>query len=244
MDHARRLASPLLAVALLSGCDIAEKIPQSPQDLQRLTSPFGLATRELIEETPEGKVYRVRIESRRAASWNHADFAMWETLQHSCPDGEKYETLSTKPATVAGSVDGGASSRQEWPAGTLFVRTVRCAPTPPYEFQFEASVTSDEAYRQMIRRLFQAAPDSQGEQLVQFIVDSPAEPKYKQIERLFGAAVHRKLADCPAGVVVTHPMIGVFPKTGDAKDRGRPNGYVGFVLECTDKPPAGASAGS
>jgi len=244
LKHGRPLALSVLAIALLPGCDILDKIPRTPEDFALAASPFGAATRELLEESSEGKVYRVMIESKRAASWTQADFAMWETLQHSCPDGERYVTLSTKPEVVLGSVDSGESSRREWPAGTLFVRTLRCAPKPSYEFEFEASVTQDKGYGQMFRRLSDAAPSSQARQVVRPILDSPAAPKYEQVEQIIGLAVHQMLANCNDGVVVTHPMIGAFPTAIEAKDRGQLAGYVGFILECQGRSPGTAATGS
>ncbi|KFN45549.1 hypothetical protein [Arenimonas metalli] len=238
MRHARPLALSALAIALLPGCDILEKIPRTPEDFARAASPFGAATRELLEDSPEGKVYRIMIESKRTASWAQADFAMWQDLRSSCPDGAQHENLSTEPAT-----DGAhESSQQEHPAGTHFIRTFRCAPKPAYQFEFESRLPHEQAVEQMTRRLREAAPDSKGGRVVVPILDSSTDTKFDQIEGFLGGLVHSMLNKCPTGVVVSHPVIGLFPPSDEASDLSQPLGYFAYIVECTGNAPATAAA--
>jgi hypothetical protein len=220
----------LAAVASLSGCDILENIPRTPEDIRRAASPFGIATRELVEETPEGNIYRLMVQSRRAASWVQADYAMWEELRHLCPDGEGFEYLTKEPAADGSRED----DRKDWPADTLFVRTLRCAPKPAFEFELEGNLTHDEAYALMVRKLHDAAPDAKGGHVVQVVMFSPLTPKYQQIEERYGQMLHARLPGCPSGVVVSHPHIGMFPTSEAAANRNRPDGYLGFVIQCAD----------
>lgn len=235
-----RIASPvLLAMAIaptLSGCDITKDIPLTPEEVRKATSPFGMATRELVEDTTEGKVYRVMVESRRAASWGDAMNAMWEAERRVCPDGERYQYLTEEPAKGTTEAD----VTREHPAGTLFVRTLRCAPKPLYEFEFERVLSVDEAYGRMVRRLFDAAPESRGERVVKPIAPSKEVPKYWAIEQSYGMSIHQHLSRCPSGVQVSHPQIGMYPAGSVPPGSDQIAGYIGFVVECVEADAAAA----
>lgn len=238
MKHSRPLVLSFFAIVLLPGCDILENIPRTPEDFARVASPFGIATRELLKDSPEGKVYRVMIESRRAASWDQANYAMWRDLRSSCPDGAQHENLSTEPDT-----DGAReSSQRKHPAGTHFIRIFRCAPKPAFEFEFETRLPHEQAVEQMTLRLRNAAPESRGRRVVVPILDSSADTKFEQIEGYVGGMVQGMLVRCPSGVVVSHPVIGVFPPSDEAWDLAQPLGYFAYIVECTGEAPASAAA--
>lgn len=238
MRHLNRRLIPLLVVVPLTGCDIAKDLPLTPEEMRQAASPFGMATRELVEDTGDGKVYRVMVESRRAASWVQAGTAMWEAERRVCPDGERYQYLTQEPAKGNSPED----VNREHPPGTLFTRTLRCAPKPPYEFEFESPVTVDEAYGRMVRRLLDAAPDTTGKHVVLPIAPSRDLPKYRAIENLYGTSLHLNLSRCPSGVKVSHPQIGMYPPDTVPPGPKHIVGYAGFVIECVDAAEAAAAA--
>lgn len=228
----------LSSALLLAGCDVIEKIPLTPTDALEAGDLFGLTTRELVEETPEGKVYRLMVESRRPASWSQAGFFMMKQLRDNCPDGEPYTTLSTEPARGASMEE----LNRKLPAGTTFIHTVRCEPKPYYEFEFERRLPHRDAYGAMVRRLSDAAPGTKGRMYVQPILPSEQSSKYEQLEKAFGVMVVYQMAECPAGVVLTHPQLGMFPLSDPAREWHDPAGYLGFVYECAADPAAGGAA--
>lgn len=227
----------LSAASLLAGCDAIEKIPLTPADALKAADQFGLTTRELIDETPEGKVYRLMVESRRPANWAQADFAMWKQLRHSCPDGEPHQTLSSEPATD----DSHEDIMRQLPAGTLFVRTVRCPPKPPFEFEFDSRLSHPEALAVMKQRLSGAEPWQADRFVVQPIHSSGPMPKYKQVEHLLGMSAMSHMFACPAGMLISHPQLGMFRPSDAATHRDEAAGYFGFVLECAPEPAAALS---
>lgn len=230
MRNASRLFLAITVALPLSGCDVAQDIPLTPEEARKLASPFGMATRELIEDSAEGKVYRVMVESRRPASWSDAIGAMWEAERRVCPDGERYQHLADEPAKGNKAEE----VNREHPAGTLFVRTLRCAPKPPYEFEFERPLSANEAYGRMVRRLVDAAPNTTGEHVVQPIVPSEDLPKYWAIEQTYGTSVHQNLPRCASGVQVRHPHIGMYPPDSVPAGPNHITGYVAFIIECID----------
>jgi hypothetical protein len=228
----------LSGASFLAGCDVIEKIPLTPADVIKAADQFGLTTRELVDETPEGKVYRLMVESRRPANWAQADFAMFKQLRHSCPDGEPHVTLSSEPATD----DSHEDIMRQLPAGTLFVRTVRCHPRPPFEFEFDGRLSHPEALAVMKNRLSGAEPWQAARFVVQPIHSFGPMPKYEQVETLLGMSAMNHMFACPAGVLFSHLQLGMFRPSDAATHRDEAAGYFGFVLECAPDPVATASS--
>jgi len=233
LRHARPLALTLLAVALLPGCDILEKVPLTPQEAMRAAGKFGLATRERIEETPDGTIYRLMVESRRPANWFEADRAMWTDLKHSCPNGELHEALATEPNDTR--TTGGDLTPQ--PAGTLFVRTVRCTPKLPFEFELAAGVSDDEAHSNMYRALTTGQSDT-SQPMLTWLFAGDFHPRYQQMQTTLALVVHMRLADCPDGVAIRNLALGVKPSTSDEPDEPRREALFGFTTECVAAPVA------
>ena len=94
----------------------------------------------------------------------------------------------------------------------------------------------------MTQRLREAAPDSKGRRVVVPILDSSRDTKFDQIEGYLGGLVQRMLGKCPSGVVVSHPVIGIFPPSEQAPDLSQPLGYFAYIVECTGTEPATAAA--
>lgn len=238
MKTATRFLLTLSALGLLAGCDVIDRIPLTPAEAVKAADRFGVTTRQLVEETPEGKVYRLMVQSRHPASWSQADFAMWKELQHSCPDGEPHTTVSTEPQ-MGESIE---ERNSQLPAGTHFVRIVRCDPKPHYEFEFETRLPYGDAYGLMMRRLSQATPSTNGQRYVLPIMYSENFPKYEQVRRALGEFLLDQMSKCPAGVVLTHPALGMLPPPDTDQRWVEPAGFIGFVYECAVTPEAVGTA--
>ncbi|GAB2504081.1 hypothetical protein [Arenimonas alkanexedens] len=236
MNHANRFGFLLLAAALVSGCDILEKIPLTPADARRAAGKFGLATREKLEETPEGSVYRLSVKASKAASWLEADAAMWTDLKHTCPQGQLHENLSAEPD----GLHTGAQLKPQ-PAGTLFVRTVRCAPKLAFEFDIAAGVAEDVAYQEMYESLVSTGTEGSRKPMVTMLYANRFAPRYQQIQSKLGAMLHMRLADCPEGVAIRNLTLGVMPPPPDASNQPRVDVLLGFTTECVATPAASAA---
>jgi hypothetical protein len=235
----RRLVVPsLLAVALLSGCDILEKIPLTPKEAVRAMGKFGLATRERVEESPDGTIFRLTVESRRPATWLEADRAMWTDLRTSCPEGQLHEDVATQPEDTRIA----RSGMKQYPAGTLFVRTVRCAPRLPFEFDIAADVSDDDAHDAMYQKLAGDGADGTRQLMLSWLYVDAFRPRYQQMQDTLGLLVHMRMADCPNGVAIRNLTLGVkAPAPGKAGDP-RLDALFGFTTECVAAPAASAAA--
>lgn len=227
MKHARHLLLSFIAIASLPGCDILDKVPLTPKDAMDAGGRFSLATRELVEETPDGDVYRLTVESRHPAAWFQADRAMWSDLRHSCPEGEHFEDLSKAPSGRPDAVQ---------PAGTVFVRTIRCVSRPFYAFEFDRPVDFNEAYSQLHSRLAKSGLSEASDVRVIPIHDAKLRPRFQQVEDAVGAAVFRHLADCPSGVTLRSTSLGMIPKPEGQGDDSGTQAYLGFIVECAGSP--------
>lgn len=234
MNHANRVACCLLSLALLSGCDILGKIPLTPKDALRAAGKFGQATREKVEETAEGTVYRLVVESKRSANWLEADRAMWTDLKHSCPQGQLHETLSTRPEDLRDE-----SRLKHHDAGTVFVRTIRCAPRFPFEFDVAPGIPAERVMSDMYRSLALAGLGDTGELMMSPIHASAHTTRYHQMQETLAFTVHSRLADCPQGVAIRNLTMGVMPPAPEIDGQSRPDAVFGFITECiAASPPA------
>lgn len=232
MKHARPLALSVLAIALLPGCDILDKIPKTPREAARLAGKFGMATRERVEETADGTMYRLMVESRRPATWLEADRAMWTDLKTSCPQGELHETVTTEPEDDRRVHD----ELTKHPAGTLFVRTVRCAPKFPFEFDIAADVEDDDAFQDMYRKLMSGEPNDTRQPMLSWLFANDFNPRYQQMQTTLALVVHMRLADCPDGVAIRNLTLGVKPSAPGATDEPHREALFGFTTECVAAP--------
>lgn len=238
MKHGRPLALSVLAIALLPGCDILEKIPKSPQEAARLAGKFGMATRERVEETTDGTIYRLMVESRRPATWWEADQAMWTDLKTTCPEGQLHETVTTEPEDDRRAHD----ELTKHPAGTLFVRTVRCAPKLPFEFELAADVSDDDSWSNMHRTLAVAGTGDTSQPMLTWLLADDLRPLYQQMQGTLALIVHMRLADCPDGVAIRNLTLGVKPRAPGKADEFRPEALFGFNTECVAAPPDSIAA--
>lgn len=234
MKPVRLLACSLLSIALLSGCDILEKIPLTPQDAMRAAGKFGLATRERVEQTPDGTTFRLMVESRRPANWLEADRAMWTDLRTSCPEGQLHEDVATQPEDTRRA----RGEMKQYPAGTLFVRTVRCAPRLSFEFDIAPGIGEDVAQSDMYQSLAGADPATTREPMVTMLYADRFAPRYQQMQETLALIVHMRLADCPEGVAIRNLTMGVMPPAPASPDKPRADALLGFTTECVQAPAA------
>lgn len=231
MRSTSQLLLTLAAVACLSGCDILDKIPLTPKEAMDAAGRFSLATRELVEETPKGDVYRLKVESRHPAAWYQADQAMWADLRHSCPEGEHHEFISQEPDSRPDALQ---------PAGTVFVRTVRCISRPFYSFEFDGLVDHNQAQSQLYGKLAKSGLSDTSDIRVIPIHGSGFGPRFQQVEDAVGSAVFSQLADCPSGVTLRGASLGNVPRPeGDADADADADGeiaYLGLIVECAGSP--------
>lgn len=223
----------LVGLALLSGCDIADKIPLTPREALRAADKFGTATREKVEETEEGTIYRVMVESRRPATWIDARRPIWRDLGSECPDGQHAQGLSAEPLNRGSAED----ATRIHPAGTVFVRTLRCAPQPDFEFVLGDAITQDEAQNLMYQRLSEFPPTDSGQAMVMPLFFSKNHPKYPQVQQTLGIFIYSRIDSCPTGVAVRNLMLGTITGQTEAAMANDPNGYLGFITECVGAKP-------
>lgn len=236
-SKSRALAFAIALPLLLSGCDTG-KILLDPKEMTRRIEGFGQATRREVATGEEGTVYELAIESTRESSWAQADRAMWRDLRNSCPDGRRSETLAQSP--LADKSDQAAIERMH-PAGTSFVRTVRCAPRPSFEFDLPAGTDWTAGSRLVEARLVDDAPRARGRfSGVLPVRYSRYRPKYVALQDALGMMVANALETCPEGYRIERVAVGNFVEPYDGRARQPDEGdlALGLATSCAADEPA------
>ena len=219
----------LTMAVVLSGCDIADKIPLTPRDAADAARPFGTPTREKLEETEEGTRYRWTLESRRPATWGQAESTIRRLRDNRCPDGQVAVDLDYQPALDRTSA---ASYTHEYPAGTLFIMEQRCPAPPTYQFTFDTQLDSVEAARLVDRRIQERA----GGRLVSVAVIplhlTPEMPLFEHVRLTLAAFAQGQAERCPEAFRFSYMSLGVQPSPDD--DEQTPDAYLGFIVDCVD----------
>lgn len=233
----RALAFAVTLPLLLSGCD-AGKVLLDPKEMTRRIEGFGQATRREVVTGEDGTVYELAVEATCESNWAQADRAMWRDLQHTCPDGRRSETLAQSP--LADKADQAAIERLH-PAGTTFVRTVRCAPRPAFEFDLPAGTDWAAGSRLVEARLTEVVPRAVGRfHVVLPVRYSRYQPKYIALQGTLGMLVATALDDCPAGHRIDGIVLGNFvePLDGEAARPDSGDLALGLATSCAADEPA------
>ena len=217
--------------AFLTGCGI-EKLPITPHDVAKLaTKVEGIARNEVSGNDTEGRTYELVAEARRDASWNDADYAMWQALQHSCPDGRDAATVSWSP-------DGRTEAQRAvvHPEGTVFRRVITCPPPPEFEFVLAEGLGMDDVRWLFHERLNEGNEGFPRDPVIKPFRFGPAQPKYPAIERALGEATLQWIEKCDGGAGFSRVAVGVFPPLpAGTQPPSRPaDGYIGFVVDCIE----------
>lgn len=224
------LGAATSAALLFSGCDIADKIPLTPEDAVRAADKMGTPTREAGPDTEDGRQYRYSVTARRPASWVNARRAIWREFPNLCPDGQHRTLISSEPAIDPTSSD---DQTPEHPAGTVFVETVHCPGRPGFAFEFDAPLSHEEATDFMYDRLFATGIQEGSRHMVMPLSSSEFSPTFKQVENMIGAFVYGQVKDCPQGVVLRDVMLGMNPGAVEGSSAANAEtSYLGFVTEC------------
>ena len=216
---------------VLTGCDIADKIPLTPADAAQLAGKFDAPTRsELSGNDTEGRTYELRVESRREASWRDADFALWHGLRVSCPDGRRGTTISTSPADTSA-----ADQARMHPPGTMFRRVITCPPPRDYEFALADGLEKDDVHWLFHERLNDGNEGYPRDPVLLPVRFRPDLPKHQAIEQAMGQATLEWMEKCEGGAGFSRLAVGIFPPLpADSELRYRPaDAYIGFIVDCS-----------
>ncbi len=220
----------MLALAtIFTGCGI-EKLPITPRDVAKLASKFeGVTRNELSGSDTEGRTYELVAESRRDASWNDADYAMWQALQHSCPDGRQATPVSWSP-------EGRTEAQRSvvHAEGTVFRRVITCPAAPEFEFALEEDLSRGEVQRVFYERLNEGNSGFPRDPALLPVRFSRMTPKYLAIEQALGKATLESMEKCGGGATISSLAVGVLPpRPADPESDGRlHDAWVGFILDC------------
>lgn len=219
----------LTMAVVLSGCDIADRIPLTPRDAAEAARPFGTPTREKLEETEEGTRYRWTLESRRPATWSQALSTIRRTRENRCPDGQFADDLDFKPALDKSTT---ASYTHEYPAGTLFIMEQRCPAPPSYQFTFDKQLDTAEATRLVEQRIQERAGGRRVSTVVIPFHAKPEMPLFEQVRMTLAAFAQGQAETCPDAFRFSYMSLGVQPSPDD--DEQTPDAYLGFITDCLD----------
>ena len=214
---------------VLTGCDIADKIPLTPRDAAEAARPFGTPAKEKLGEAHEGTLYRLTVEARRPVTWRQALFTIRRSRVNLCPDGQIADDVGYEPALDKTS---NASYIHEHPAGTLFIMEQRCPAPPSYQFTFDKRLDPIEATRLVERRIQERA----GGRLVSTAVIpfhvTPEVPLFEHVRVTLAAFAQGQAESCPDAFRFSYVSLGVQPSPDD--DGQTPDAYLGFITDCVD----------
>jgi hypothetical protein len=198
---------------------------------------FSVATRERLDEDPDGRTFRIMIQANEPATWADAETAMMESLEFRCADGEEFVQISTEPAINLVGLG------TDQPAGTTFVETYTCAGPYPGEFAIEPGLTPAAGRARIQARLVGDGELLEGRHLIASVPHDDRRRKYPAIDLYVGGLVARARAACPDGDVVLHELVvGNFPKPERRHDSPNVAGMlIGTDIECVPRAPADAA---
>lgn len=220
----------LTMAVVLSGCDIADKVPLTPRDALRAADSMGTPSREKLDDVAAGTHFRLTVQARRAGSWQQAERAFARAWRHDCEDGQMPELLEHSPAYDRHSQE---TMTREHPAGTVFTRHLRCPGLPSYAFEFDRELTVEEANALMAARKPRREVTGGSVLMILPFHASELTPLHEQIRRFMGALLHSQFDRCPTGVVFRDVSLGMQPAAAGPGMNG-PIAYLAFVSACAE----------
>ncbi|HEY9142771.1 MAG TPA: hypothetical protein VIM90_01920 [Arenimonas sp.] len=236
MVRSLRFITALALLVLLSGCDLRDKIPLTPEDARRLADPFGAATRERVPGDEPGDTYEVLVESRRKGSWASAELAIRRQLSGLCPDGQRPAILERSPALLSDSI---AARNVDHPKGTSYRLKYLCPAQPYEELTFAPGTSRRDAEGQVFAELTGEEWPPGRRAIATSLPVSKWVKKYEWMNEIIGMEVSRQLPLCPDGVIVRRVLIGNYAP-GDPPQRGsddRTEFVFGFLSDCRTPQP-------
>ena len=232
MLHSLRLFVALAALVVLSGCDLRDKIPLTPEDALRLADPFGAATRTLVSSDESGDTFEVLVESRRTGSWASADLAIRRQLSELCPDGQRPNILERSPKLLSDSI---AARNVDHPAETSYRLKYLCPAQPYEELTFAPGTTRREAEAQVFAELVGGEWMPGRRAIAMSLPVSKWVKKYEWMNQIIGLEVSRQLPLCPDGVIVRRVLIGNYAPGEQPKNKAddRTEFVFGFLSDCS-----------
>lgn len=226
----------LTMAVVLTGCDVADKIPLTPHDVAKLAGKFGVPTREeLSGNDTEGRTYELMVESQREANWREADFALWRGLRVTCPDGRRGTTISSSPAERTD-----AEQTRMHPPGTVFRRVITCPPPPEFEFRLAEGLSREEINWIFHERLNADNIGFPRDPVVLPVLYAAGRPKYQAIEQTLGKVSLQWAEKCGGNLNFTKLAVAVLPDrpAGAEPDFRRADAYIGFIVDCQQPEPS------
>lgn len=217
--------------AILTGCDIADRIPLTPEDALRMADKFGPATRTRVSSDESGVTYEVLVESRRKGSWASADLAIRRQFTQLCPDGQRPTVLERSPELLSDSV---AARNVDHPEGTTYRLAYLCLAQPYEEITFAPGTQRREAEYQVFTSL--AGKDWPGGRhaIARSLPTSKWLRKYEWMNEMIGLEVSRLLPHCPHGVIIRRVLIGNYAQghQPEGAPEDRPEFVFGMLSDC------------
>ncbi|KFL37314.1 hypothetical protein [Arenimonas donghaensis] len=229
MKRAGNIPAALALAAALSGCEIADKIPLTPRQATEAAKPVGTPSKEKLEDTDEGTLYRWTVEAQHSATWGHALTAIRRQREVRCPDGQYPLDLDYTPELDKTSQE---SFSEKHPPGTLFVLKQRCPAPPDYQFTFDSRLSPAEAGKLIDRRLQERAGGPLVSTVVLSLHVSPDFPLFEHVRLMLSTFAQSQAATCPDAFRFSYLTLGVQPGPDD--DEQSPDAYLGFIADCVD----------
>lgn len=185
----------------------------------------------------DARVHRFEMVSKAPASWIEADVANEEFAGPLCPDGENWDFVAISPMTRPGEV-----TVQQFPAGTLFSRTWRCAAKYPGELTFSRKLTVAEAHDLVQQALTSQSDADSAVEAILFDAFGDEELKYDLVEKHIGDAVADAIATCGERPIRMHaPVIGEWETDAKSVAGNKDQRAIlfGVRIDCDGEAPAG-----
>lgn len=212
----------LAGLLVLAGCGAMDAAQEALAPASA-ASKFGTATRERLSAEGQGTTLRMMISATAPASWLQADEAMYRQLDYQCRDGASHSIISESPQSVAG---GKAVSDKVHPAGTTFIRVIRCSPPPDFEFAVASGTPRADAEKQVRARLGQEATDERDGRFITVVPFNSRNRKYPAIAAALGKHLAARMTQCPGGLRVERMVIAAHPQPESSFRRALDPSYV------------------